>query len=410
MGESPNQDLTDAGGLRAVIESACPDCEIELREFPGGHEAMASRGDRAVRVFQVRDKRLFWLSYRLRTTFLNRVSTTDLAVCTGSLATWLGGATPREFAAAWPFAGFVDVADAYESGDRTELAWQRFRLHDRFRLDEFVEAAAAEPRLRRMFPFTSMFWMSFRPTAEEYTVPGPWVRGLGDGRFTVGEDRYAEPDITYAAVEAVRVCLAEMDRLGVPGPAEIDLDHVRPAARAPEHRRDLAEGDRAATYCTDRREHGYPVTFKWRKETMAHAWAPDSAAAAGAAQAWVGGATPRELTLAWPFVDFVAVGEAFERGELLDYEWQQTRARAMYGLRPFVDAAMREPQLRRLWPATSAHQLGFKPAETERWLSRPRVKSLAGGRFVVLAEHGEVLGEGDVEQALSICLRELTPR
>lgn len=109
----------------------------------------------------------------------------------------------------------------YEGGDRIELKWQMCRAHKKHGLGEFVEAAMREPRLRRMYPFTSMFWMSFRPTADEYRVPGPWVRSAGDGRFTVVEDRRVKPDITYDAAEAVRVCLAEMNRLCVPSPEEL---------------------------------------------------------------------------------------------------------------------------------------------------------------------------------------------
>ncbi|MFC9435729.1 DUF6193 family natural product biosynthesis protein [Nocardia sp. NPDC057030] len=99
------------------------------------------------------------------------------------------------------------------------------RAYGQHGLGEFIEAAMREPRLRRMYPFTSMWWMSFRPTADEYRVPGPWVRSAGDGRFTVVADRRVEPDITYDAAEAVRVCLAEMDRLGVPSHEEL---HSRP--------------------------------------------------------------------------------------------------------------------------------------------------------------------------------------
>lgn len=96
----------------------------------------------------------------------------------------------------WPFADFVDVADAYASGDRIEFQWQVYRAHKEFDLALFVEAAMREQRLRRMYPFRSMFWMSFRPTSAEYWVPGPWVRSAGEGRFTVVEDRCVEPDIT----------------------------------------------------------------------------------------------------------------------------------------------------------------------------------------------------------------------
>ncbi|MBP2320403.1 hypothetical protein JOF56_000788 [Kibdelosporangium banguiense] len=224
MGESPYQDLVDAGGLRAVIEVACLGCEITVRDAPGafgGYVVEASKGDRAVTVFPHRDKRLFRVRHKLRTAYLSWVATADLTGVTGLAASWLGGATPQELADVWPFADFVDVATAYESGDRIEFMWQQFRAHPRHDLGEFIDAAMTEPQLRRMYPFMSMYWMSFRPTADEYRVPGPWVRAVGDGRFTIVEDRRVEPDITFDAGEAVRVCLTEMDRLGVPSSEEL---------------------------------------------------------------------------------------------------------------------------------------------------------------------------------------------
>jgi hypothetical protein len=227
MGESPYQDLVDAGGLRAVLEAACPDCDIEMldaRGAFGGFVATVTKNDRAVRVLPVVRERMFYVRHKLRTTYLSWVATTELTEVTGSAATWLGGATARELAAAWPVADFVDVADAYESGDRIELAWQMYRAHDNHDLGEFIEAAMREPRLRRMYPFTSLYWMSFRPTADEYRVPGPWVRSVGDGQFTVTEKRRLEPGITYDAAEAARVCVAEMNRLGVPSPEDLRPD------------------------------------------------------------------------------------------------------------------------------------------------------------------------------------------
>ncbi|WIX98148.1 DUF6193 family natural product biosynthesis protein [Amycolatopsis mongoliensis] len=223
MVEVPYQDLVDAGGLEAVLRAACPDCEIDMRDARGafgGFAATMSRRDRAVYVMPRRGERLFRVRHMLRGTYLSRLSTVELAEVTGSAASWLGGATARELVAAWPFADFVDVADAFESGDRTEFMWQVYRAYKVSGLGEFIEAAMREPRLRRMYPFTSMFWMSFRPTADEYRVPGPWVRSAGDGRVTVVGDRRVDPDVIYVAAEAVRVCLAEMDRLGVPSPEE----------------------------------------------------------------------------------------------------------------------------------------------------------------------------------------------
>jgi hypothetical protein len=226
MGESLYQDLVDAGGLEAVLSAACPGCDIEMLEARGafgGFVATVTKDDRGVRVLPLVGERLFYVRHKLRTTYLSWLPTTELAEVTGSAACWLGGATARELAAAWPFADFVDVADAFESGDRIELMWQQYRAHEPHDLGEFVEAAMCEPRLRRMFPFTSLYWMSFRPTADEYWVPGPWVRSVGEGRFTVTESRRlkAEADVTYGAAEAVRVCVAEMDRLGVPSPEDL---------------------------------------------------------------------------------------------------------------------------------------------------------------------------------------------
>src|SRR4051794_17067139 len=118
MGEPLYQDVVDAGGLAAVLQAACPGCDIDLHDSRGafgGFVVTASKGDRAVRVTPVVGERLFYLRHKVREMHLSRVTTTDLAEVTGSTATWLGGVTARELAAAWPFADFVDVADAYES-------------------------------------------------------------------------------------------------------------------------------------------------------------------------------------------------------------------------------------------------------------------------------------------------------
>lgn len=210
--------------IEAALAKACPDSEIEAEDTPGGLVVRLRRDDRAA-VFRHRAESAFLVTYHWREAFMNRVARADLAEAIGSVATWLSGATAREFAATWPFAEFVAAADAFERGDRIELRWQIYRAHPRYHAG-FIEAAMNEPRLRRMFPFTSMWWMSFRPTADEFLVPGPWVRAAGDGRFTVVVDRRVEPVIDYDAAEAVQVCVAEMDRLRVVRPPS---EHRRPA-------------------------------------------------------------------------------------------------------------------------------------------------------------------------------------
>jgi hypothetical protein len=410
VGESLHQDLLDAGGLKAALEARCPDAEIEV--YPGaglfdGFGANVRRGDRGVRIQPLLGEDRCSISYSLRGHSMNHVDRTVFAEIIDSAATWLGGATPEEFAKAWPFAGFVDVAAAFESGDRIELEWQHFRLSGQFELGAFVEAAMREPRLRRMCPFTSMWWMSFRPTADEYLVPGPWVRSAHNGRYGVG-DRWEEPTADHDAETAVRLVLAELDRLAVPGPDEIDPVHVTPAYRAAEQRRTLVDGDRSATCYPDQRALGYAVEFRSRDERIACAWAPDPAAASAAAEDWVGGVSPRELARAWPFADFVAAGEAFERGDLLEYEWLQAGAHARYGLREVIEAAMREPGLRRWYPAVGIDTLQFW-AEWHVFRKGPVVTSVGGGRYKIRGEQGDELGQGDVEYVLRTCLAELSP-
>jgi hypothetical protein len=56
------QDPVDAGGLKAVLQAACPGCDIEMRDARGafgGFVAAVSRHDRVVTVLPLTDKRLF---------------------------------------------------------------------------------------------------------------------------------------------------------------------------------------------------------------------------------------------------------------------------------------------------------------------------------------------------------------
>ncbi|MEV6602970.1 DUF6193 family natural product biosynthesis protein [Kutzneria sp. NPDC051319] len=220
-------DLIDVDGLRAALEHACPDCEIKAWDNRGGPKVEARRGERAASVFWHREKSAFRVSYLVGKAILRHARTPDLGVATASAATWLGGATSREFAAAWPFADFVAIADAFERGDRIERMWQSALVHDSFRLEGFIPVAMNEPRLRCMYPFVQMGWLSFRPTADEFHVPGPWVLGLGqdDGQFKVcsgsGDRWHGEPIAICDAETAVRLCVTEMDRLGVPRPEDL---------------------------------------------------------------------------------------------------------------------------------------------------------------------------------------------
>lgn len=231
-------DLIDVDGLRAALEHACPDSEIETNAKPDIAVVTARRRDRAVKVFPHPERNIFQLRYLAGESSLRHARTPDPAVVLGSAKTWLDGAAVPDLVAAWPFVNVVAIVDRVEHDERIERMWQSRLAHDHSRHGGFIAAAGKEPRLRRMYPFTSMGWLGFRPTANEFYVPGPWVERGGDGRFKICStswDRWygGGPIAVGEAETAVRVVVAEMDRLGVPKPEDLrSPSEHRPPAEA----------------------------------------------------------------------------------------------------------------------------------------------------------------------------------
>ncbi|GCD92552.1 hypothetical protein EHYA_00190 [Embleya hyalina] len=75
---------------------------------------------------------------------------------------------------------------------------------------ELLEAAAAEPALRQLFPFTSHWNLHFSSCTQfPYVVRVPFVEPLRDGRFRIRErGTGTEFDEVDSAAEAVAVVLA----------------------------------------------------------------------------------------------------------------------------------------------------------------------------------------------------------
>ncbi|MGW7101615.1 DUF6193 family natural product biosynthesis protein [Streptomyces sp. NPDC054838] len=106
------------------------------------------------------------------------------------------------------------------TADAVEARWQRMPLTWRLVRDRaesktlsqgvlsLLAAASAEPRLRRLYPFTKQWtlWFSSR-TSPPFNVDVPAVEPLPDGRFRVGGPRPAqvlgEADTAEAAIALV---------------------------------------------------------------------------------------------------------------------------------------------------------------------------------------------------------------
>ncbi|WP_406277455.1 DUF6193 family natural product biosynthesis protein [Embleya sp. NBC_00896] len=97
------------------------------------------------------------------------------------------------------------------------------------RVVELIEAAGAEPGLRRLFPFTSHYNLTFSSCIEHpYAVRVPFVEPLRDGRFRVrrrgsGGLVIGETDTAQEAVALVMAHFPDDLRPAVAGTAD-DLD------------------------------------------------------------------------------------------------------------------------------------------------------------------------------------------
>jgi hypothetical protein len=107
-----------------------------------------------------------------------------------SIDKWIvSGCSTGELASSFPFVQVQPTAAAYERGEEVEMRWRKYldSLGERFpELTAFVAAAAAEPKLRQLFPFTSLNRFCFsRCTGYPFTHDTPTVVPLGHNEYEV---------------------------------------------------------------------------------------------------------------------------------------------------------------------------------------------------------------------------------
>ncbi|MCU7826948.1 DUF6193 family natural product biosynthesis protein [Kitasatospora sp. DSM 101779] len=188
-----------------------------------GHAAFTDADGRRVAVHQHRDGD-FLVRCRKQGAWLAGGRTADPAAAAGAVAAWMGGADLAEAGAAAPFLRYGDWALAHEREplDPVELAWWH-RL-DRYLLmppdhpcesgtRALLEAAHAQPRLRRLTPVTSHFMLWFSSChAYPYERTGHAVDPQRDGSFLVrarGAGVVASAATAEEAVALVVAALAE---------------------------------------------------------------------------------------------------------------------------------------------------------------------------------------------------------
>jgi hypothetical protein len=138
---------------------------------------------------------------------------------------WLQAPRIRDLVMQWAFLRTWELADAHERGEAISVRWRRLRERaagdPRLRLQELVETAHEQPRLRALSPGTSMWWLTFsRRAAPPISDDLPRVMQLSGGRYQV---RFVDGRLeeTNSAAQAIALVVDVLPDDAVPDPSEL---------------------------------------------------------------------------------------------------------------------------------------------------------------------------------------------
>jgi len=194
--ESLYPDLVAAGGLgnalQAALKAVSSRYQIALLNeiYNLMTYARVEFGSRSSHVKIGAKQRIFQFACCARGVLLANGQTQSLHELALAIDRWLGSHdTAAELAAQFPFVTPEEHASVYERGLEVEERWREYLtgMGKRFpQLVQFLQAAAGKPKLRRLFPFTSMTQFCFsRCTGYPFTRDTPIVQPLPAGIYEV---------------------------------------------------------------------------------------------------------------------------------------------------------------------------------------------------------------------------------
>ena len=132
-----------------------------------------------------------------------------------SLDFWIAGlSNSMALAASFPFVSVAEDAEAFESGQATQRAWDTYLQRaptDFPELVVFIRLAYETPQLRQLFPFTSLSRLCFsRCTGYPYTEDCPVVGCTPEGKHTVSIPGRSLPASGLTADEALELVLRSL--------------------------------------------------------------------------------------------------------------------------------------------------------------------------------------------------------
>uniref|UniRef100_UPI0040576A95 DUF6193 family natural product biosynthesis protein n=1 Tax=Candidatus Electrothrix sp. TaxID=2170559 RepID=UPI0040576A95 len=152
--------------------------------------ARVELGERFSQIYIGTKTRMFSFDFWNCGVCLAHGTTPDILEMVKSIDKWItSGCVTEELASTFRFIQVEETAVFYERGQEVEMRWRNYLefLDGEFpELMAFVTAAAAEPKLRQLFPFTSLNYFCFsRCTGYPFTQGLPYVVPLGGGKYEV---------------------------------------------------------------------------------------------------------------------------------------------------------------------------------------------------------------------------------
>lgn len=186
-------DLIALGGLANALQEALRTAGSSLAvsdKYPARFYARVEFGERCSQVHIASKSRMFSFDFCSRGVLLAHGETPEMHDMASAIDRWIGdGCSTGELASAFRFIQVQPTASAYERGEEVEMRWRDYLASPREKYPElrsFVAAAAAEPKLRQLFPFTSLNRFCFsRCTGYPFTRDTPDVVPLGHDEFEV---------------------------------------------------------------------------------------------------------------------------------------------------------------------------------------------------------------------------------
>ncbi|MFJ9011022.1 DUF6193 family natural product biosynthesis protein [Streptomyces canus] len=219
-------DVVEVGGMAAALHRSAADLGVPLVLVPGRAGtpdsvgvATTAPGRLPMEVFPRAESRAFQIAGRAGGVDIVTGVTRELRDVVEAGAAWGGGTSMSRMREELPFLWVDPIAEAHERGPAAavEAQWEllREKAAETPGFPEFgllVEAAYAEPRLRRLFPFTSHWTVAFssctgRPYHDEVAIRpvyggGPYIVLRHPNTGAYGE--------VPTVAEAVAVALAHL--------------------------------------------------------------------------------------------------------------------------------------------------------------------------------------------------------